>query len=350
VSIPVIAGVGLVTPLGANAVQTWESLLAGGFITDHARLEADDRSPRVIQIARRAADQAMAQAGWSTEQDMAIVVGTSKGSVESWLDAKQGVSPMGLSDIAASLDVSGGAKLTLCGACASGLMALIRGAMMIRAGEVRRVLVVAAEASVHPLFLASVRRLGVLARPGYGCSPFDVEREGFLMSEAAAAVCLEAGDDGSRVHVERFAMGGDGYHLTSADPTGRVLAKLIETVAAGRAVDLVHAHGTGTVTNDSIELAALEQAVAINGPPDPCLYSHKGAMGHSLGAAGLVAVVLNVMAHQRGIVPPNVRTTRPMPVRGLTIDTAASSRTIRRSIVLASGFGGATAAVSLVGG
>src|SRR3954464_875948 len=107
-----------------------------------------------------------------------------------------------------------GPRLTVSAACASGLLALIRGALMIKSGEAKRVLVVGAEASVHELFIGSFRRLGVLAKAGEGCRPFDEGRSGFLMSEAGAAVCLESGDGGAgEVLIEKMAMGGDATHL-----------------------------------------------------------------------------------------------------------------------------------------
>ena len=68
--------------------------------------------------------------------------------------------------------------------------------MMLRSGEVDRAIVIGAEASLHPLFLACFKRLGVLPGEGIGCRPFDVSREGFLVSEAAAAICLENGKSG----------------------------------------------------------------------------------------------------------------------------------------------------------
>ena len=362
----IITGLGLLTPLGASVEQTWRRLLAGEFITDHARAagEYDRRSsPRVIQMARRVAEQALGQAGWSPHEEFATVVGTSKGSIENWLagspDAAGRFDPTGLAEVAAA--IGSGPKLTVSGACASGLLALIRGAMMIRSGEARRVLVVAAEASVHPLFIGSFARLGVLPAPDVGGRPFDQARDGFLMSEAAAAICLEAEDEfGATGHgaddlpsdrpvaVEHFAMGGDAAHLTAADPDGRVLRSLIARVNGREQVDLVHAHGTGTVQNDPIELAAIESILTSAPFPPPALYSHKGALGHSLGAAGLVAVVLNVLAHRHEIVPPNVRTTRPLPARAIRIDREARHRRIRRSVAIASGFGGASAAVSLI--
>jgi 3-oxoacyl-[acyl-carrier-protein] synthase II len=360
----VIAGAGLLTPLGRTAAETWDALLAGRFIEDHSRAagEFDPTTPRVIQMARRAADEAMAAAAWNADDAYDTVVGTSKGSVESWLTPLQhmsnmtyktgGLTPVGLADIAASVAQPGSPRLTLSGACASGLMALIRGTMLIESGEAQRVLIVAAEASVHPLFLGSFQRLGVLPTPGVGCRPFDQSREGFLMSEASAAVCLEAADlqSGSgtahRVTIDAYAMGGDGSHLTASDPDGHVLRHLINKVTQGNPIDLVHAHGTGTITNDPIELAAIESAFE-RSTSTPCLYSHKGALGHSLGAAGLVSLVLNTLAHQHQIVPPNVRTTHPLPTRSIPIHPNSHRRPIHRSIALAAGFGGATAAISL---
>jgi 3-oxoacyl-[acyl-carrier-protein] synthase II len=241
-----------------------------------------------------------------------------------------------------------GPCLTLSAACASGLHALIRGAMMIRGGEADRVLVVAAEASVSPLFLASFRRLGVLPKEGIGCRPFDRDRDGFLMSEASAAVCLESAETGSRgyARIDRFAIGGDPTHMTSGDPNGTVLRRLLQDVVAARAVDLIHAHGTGTVFNDPIELAAFE-AECVHDGHAPLVYSHKGALGHSLGASGLVSTALSCVMHRRGIVLPNVRSRSPLPTRGVQIATDAKTQAIGRSVVVAAGFGGAMAAISL---
>src|SRR5205823_525501 len=97
---------------------------------------------------------------------------------------------------------------------------------------------------------------------------------------------------------------------------GQPLRHCLARVAGGGVIDFVHAHGTATEANDPIELAAIESIL----PPGErvSVYSHKGALGHSLGAAGLVSVVINCIAHQRGIVPPNVRTTSPLPT-GRTI-------------------------------
>jgi 3-oxoacyl-[acyl-carrier-protein] synthase II len=327
---------------------TWEALLCGRFIDDHTRCENVRGQRRCAQLARVVARDAAGD----LHDDAALVVGTSKGSVEDWLDGS--VSADGLADVAR--DVADalrlrGLRLTVTAACASGLHALARGALMIRSGEAGQVLVVAAEASVHPLFLGSFQRLGVLAKPGEGCRPFDRNRSGFYMSDAAAAVLLEASDDSGdapgAIHLDRFALGGDATHLTGGDPRLSTLRHLLARVVDGRAVDLVHAHGTGTPTNDEAELAAIE-SVLEDRTPHAALYSHKGALGHSLGAAGLLSVVINCQAHASGTVPPNVRTREPLPTTRVTLSQELVRRPIRRSVVAAAGFGGATAAVGLV--
>ena len=260
----------------------------------------------------------------------------------------------------------GGPRLTISAACASGLNALIRATLLIRSREARRVMVVAAESSFHPLFLASFRRLGVVAPNDFGCRPFDRQRQGFLMSEAAAAVLLESVEpdeispwlDRRRPHghgdrpaviVENFAMGGDGGHLTGGDPQSRVLRRLLANVIDGKPVDMIHAHGTGTQVNDEAELAAIESCVP--GVKDherrPSLYSHKGGAGSQPGAAGLVAVAINCLSHETWMVPPNARTSDPLPTETVTISQTPVKRKVDRSIAMAAGFGGTTAVISL---
>ncbi|HEV2293810.1 MAG TPA: beta-ketoacyl synthase N-terminal-like domain-containing protein [Tepidisphaeraceae bacterium] len=376
----VVAGYGLVTPLGRSAAQTWDGICAGSAIDNHARAVMESRAgePRVTTLAIAAAREAVAAAGW-TRADLpceatAVIVGTSKGPAEIWLTAppqdmanypyvaagRDDVFGLaGVCDaVACGLGAGSGPRLTLSAACASGLHALGRAWMMIRSREVERAVVVSAESSLHPLFLASFKRLGVLPAEGIGCRPFDQTRDGFLMSEAAAAVCLTARevaashphsvepciDAPGEVFVDRFALGGDATHLTGGDPHGRLLRRLIGRVAGDDPIDLVHAHGTGTITNDPVELEAIDETVC--GIPN--VFSHKAALGHSLGAAGLVSIVLNCLMHERGIIPPNARTARPLRASHVKIARDAVRRDVRSSIAIAAGFGGPTAVVRLV--
>lgn len=373
---PHITGMGLVTPLGQDGDQTWRALLAGRFIEDHARVEPmPGAGSRAARLGAQAAREALIQAGWAQGQlrdaRTALVIGTSKGPVEAWLAAPPqhiADSPyvvagrphpadtaLGLArlnqELAVELQAGPGPRLLVSAACASGLQALIRAVMLLRNHEADRALVVATEASVHPLFLASFRRLGVLPRDGIGCRPFDQDRDGFLMSDAAAAVCLElAATRRSILSVDRCAIAGDASHLTAGDRDGRVLRRLLEQCLGGQPVDLVHAHGTGTVVNDPVELSVIESVVqTIRHECPPTVYSHKGALGHTLGAAGLVAVVLSARMHAEGLIPGNVRTRRPLRCNEVAIEPGPVRREVRSSIAVAAGFGGAMAAIRVRG-
>lgn len=357
-SMPAITGIGLVSVLGQTAAQTWEALLAGRSIADHARVPGFSAPGRAVPMAAQAAAEALAHARWTQADcgrpDCGLFVGTSKGAIESWLQpAAPDVHPglIGLAqidcDLSQILKFGNGPRLTLSSACSSGLHALLRAAMAIESGEAKRVLIVAVEASVHPLFISSFRRLGVLAPEGHGCRPFDRQRKGFIVAEAAAAVCLESSDDPlgrPLVRIDRWAAGSDGTHLTAGDPQGNALRQLLGRVGGGN-LDLIHAHATGTVVNDPVELAAIQ---TIAGKSEPILYSHKGALGHSLGAAGLISVVLNCLCHSHGTVPGNVRSTQPLTTDNLRFCQSATPRPIHRSLAIAAGFGGSLAVVSLV--
>ncbi|HMB94734.1 MAG TPA: hypothetical protein VKK61_01710, partial [Tepidisphaeraceae bacterium] len=143
--------------------------------------------------------------------------------------------------------------------------------------------------------------------------------------------------------IENFALGGDATHITGSAPQGKTLRHLLRSVITDHPADLIHAHATGTELNDSIELAAIESCAT----GQPNIYSHKGALGHSLGAAGLVSVVLNCLSHQSGLIPPNVQTHRPMQTIGVQIVRETIQRPIKRSIAIAAGFGGAMGMISL---
>jgi len=350
---PIITGLGLVTPLGCGVEPTWDALLAGRCITDHAPAPGIE-SAKAIRLALLAAQEAIKQSRWNvtarSDPDTALVMGTSKGPIEEWTRGPWPHLMAGVGQTAGLLAhelAMQGPRTTISAACASGLIALTVASTMIACGQVQRALVVAVEASVHPLFIASFARLGVTAPPGHGCRPFDRRRAGFLMSEAAAAVCLES--DTSPVgapaaRIDRFALGSDAVHLTASDSQGTTLHRLLRHVIADEPIDLIHAHGTGTVINDPIELAAIESVL----PGSAIGYSHKGALGHSLGPSGLVSIVLNCLAHRHGTVPGNVQTTEPLETRQLRINANITQCQIRRSLAIASGFGGPTAVLGLV--
>ena len=126
----------------------------------------------------------------------------------------------------------------------------------------------------HRNFVPQLRP--AIPRTGDNPPVMDERDEEFMrvaLSEAAAAVCLESGTHGpgagvqdSSVQIQRFALGADATHLTGGDPEGTTLRHLLAGVIGSEALDLVHAHGTGTLANDPVELAAIESVVSTSAP------------------------------------------------------------------------------------
>jgi 3-oxoacyl-[acyl-carrier-protein] synthase II len=382
-----ITGSGLVTALGRSVASTFDAISGGGVMLNHAPIQrAETRAfgvpqtrlagiSKVASLGFEAAGQAIDQSGWTAGQladpETALIVCTSKGPVREWLAADAarvsrprlepsgtGGTPVlresfGLASLTTELatnltGITTGPRLLVSAACASGLHGIARAVMLLRSRTVRRALVVAAEASVHPLFIGSFNRLGVLCPAGEPCRPFDVRRRGFHIADAAAAVCLELQPRldhpaGGTIFIDCIAIAGDASHLTGSNTDGRVLRHVLKSVVAGNRVDFVHAHGTGTIINDQIELAAIDSVIDRTVP----VFSHKAAIGHTLGASSLVSVVLTAETHRRSMTLPNVASDHPAESRFASIESSSRSLTIRRSLVTAAGFGGAIAAATL---
>jgi 3-oxoacyl-[acyl-carrier-protein] synthase-1 len=141
------------------------------------------------------------------------------------------------------------------------------------------------------------------ARP---CRPFDVDRDGISIGEAAAFALLEACNSGDPGSLALLGVGesSDAYHISAPHPEGAgarlaMQAALDDAGLAPGAVDYINLHGTGTPSNDCAESKAVE---AIFGTDVPCS-STKGASGHTLGAAGALEVAVCALAIRQGFMP-----------------------------------------------
>lgn len=265
--------------------------------------------------------------------------------------------------IAARLGATGGMHTSVA-ACTTGAHAVIRGAQYILDGEADAVICGGADASIHPLWIAAFERMGVLAPahpergPNYACRPFDRTRAGFAVGEGAAVLILESADAVRRRHADPlgrltgFATGTDPTGLTSLDPSGEPLTRVIRD-ACGRArcrpADLacIHAHGTGTAGNDLIEARAITTTLGTALGQVPVV-SVKGSLGHMLGAAGAVEIALAVLACREGRSPGTGTLLELDPELGLPNLPRESFGHGRGPILKTSlGFGGHLAAVVL---
>jgi 3-oxoacyl-[acyl-carrier-protein] synthase II len=245
-----------------------------------------------------------------------------------------------------------GPGLDISAACASSTVGLAIGAQKIARGEYGSVLVCAADVVTG---FAAAGFSALKALTAGACRPFDIARDGMCVGDGAVAMLLADAKTAADRELDRLAeisgwgISNDANHITGPARDGSGLAAAIEAAMhmAGTAPDDVQAfcaHGTGTVFNDGMELAAIETVYGSRLFP---IFSIKGAIGHTLGAAGGIDAAISAHALARKRVPPTV---------GLKIpETRAVGRVSNRSqtfggrtiLTTNSGFGGINAALLL---
>jgi len=240
-----------------------------------------------------------------------------------------------------------GSKTTVSGACASGTIAIIQGSMKIAAGDCDHVLVVGFDL-VAEFILAGFDSLKALSPDG--AKPFDRSRNGLSLGDGAGWILLEAeGAVQSRSSnlgsLESWAITCDATHITAPCRKASGLIAAFDKLIADSSVPIggVNGHGTGTVYNDSMELLAFSEKCE-HGVP---VCSVKGALGHSLGAAGVVEAMLSLLSLQYDILPPTVGLENA-EASGCVLSGAEPLSLLYPSIVTSnSGFGGINAALLL---
>ena len=176
--------------------------------------------------------------------------------------------------------------------------------------------------------------------------PFDIERDGFVMSEGAGALVLERFDHatarGARIYGEVIgaASTADAFHITAPREDGSGARRCMELALedAGistRDVGTINAHGTSTPLNDLAESVAIE---ALFGDESPPVTSCKGVTGHSLGGAGALEAVASLLTIARGVIPPTVGLTTVDPAIHLDV-VKGEARPLSVPVVLSNSFG-----------
>lgn len=218
---------------------------------------------------------------------------------------------------------------TVSTACSTGASALINAAMMIQSGDADVMIVGASEAPLTPLSYAGFSQLKALAAewpddsPHLASRPFDKERNGFVMGEGAGSIILESEKHalkrGATIFAEfsGYGIASDAYHITapSKDGNGAILAMKKAIDKAGispNMIDYINCHATSTPLGDQIELEAIEtvfqsRATNLSLP----ISSSKGAIGHLLGAAGIVESIFSILSLYDQILPPTLNLHNP---------------------------------------
>ncbi len=174
------------------------------------------------------------------------------------------------------------------------------------------------------------------------CRPWDAERDGLNVGEAAGFALLERAEpDDRRVLLLGYGESSDAWHMTAAHPEGLGAALAMEQALARaelrpEQVDYINLHGTATPLNDAAEDRAV---LRVFGPDTPCS-STKGWTGHTLGAAGITEAVFVHLCLEQGFIPPTLNTRQRDPRLGAGVVLDGQERPLRTALSNSFGFGG----------
>jgi 3-oxoacyl-[acyl-carrier-protein] synthase II len=219
-----------------------------------------------------------------------------------------------------------GPNIALSTACAAGSHAIGMAYRSIQLGEADLMAAGGSEAAVTMLTITAFYRMGALAtgyndNPQIASRPFDVNRNGFVMSEGAGIMVLEELDHalerGAHIYGEitGFGMTGDAYHITDPHMEGAarcIVQALNDAEIAPEVIDYVNPHATATPVGDRNEIRAL-LSIYKDADKRPVVSGTKSMTGHLLGAAGAVEAIFAVLSIRDNIVPPTINLTEVDP-------------------------------------
>ena len=212
-------------------------------------------------------------------------------------------------------------------ACASATNAMGEAFHAIRAGVTDVMITGGTEAACTPMGLAGFANMRALSErnddPKAASRPFDIDRDGFVMSEGAGLIVLEeyehAKARGAKIYAEILGYGAsaDGGHITQPDPNGtgagRAMQAALEDAQINpERVDYINAHGTSTPLGDKAESTAIKRVYGDHAYK-LSVSSTKSQLGHLLGASGGVEMIMSLKALQHNVVPPTINLQNPDP-------------------------------------
>ncbi|MDX2049635.1 MAG: beta-ketoacyl-ACP synthase II [Rickettsiaceae bacterium] len=406
----VITGIGLLTPLGFNAQDTWDNLLAkksgigritkfdvekfstqiAGQLNQGSRIfNPEDymdpvearRISSFIQYGIVAAKEAIEDSGYiptseSEEKRTGVILGSGIGGLEEIennaikLNAGGRVGPFFIPSCLINL-LSGhisikynfkGPNHAVVTACATGAHAIGDATRFIKYGDADVMVAGASEAPITPVGLAGFSASRALStsfngRPTEASRPWDEERDGFVMSEGAAVVVLEeyehAKKRGAKIYAEvlGYGLAGDAYHITSTHPEGRggveaMKRAMQDAQISEDQIGYINAHGTSTKIGDLSELIGVQ---GLFGPSTKLkMSSTKSSTGHLLGAAGSLEAIFTALSLKEGVVPATLNLNNPCKEAVIDlVPKEPKSHKFEYAITNSFGFGGTNASLVL---
>ena len=362
-----VVSTNIVSPLGMSSQENWRAVMQGRsalrrlenykgiplpfvasvFTPEQVEELAVEGFTRFESLAIRSITEALTHTDLDVHGERTIfILSTTKADVEELgfaaeRDGDYHRPALSAQRIAEKVGIGGGA-IVCCNACISGVSAQILADRLISCGHYDNAVVCGAD--LVSSFTAS-GFLSFKSLSNEACRPFDADRQGLNLGEAAATIVFTRADnlrEGDWLF-ERGEMDNDAFHLSTPAPSGEGARKVLEAVMKGRDASelaFVSAHGTATMFNDQMESVAIEKAGLSSVP----LTALKGWFGHTLGASGVLEVILGMMAVSESVVLP-LRGFREIGVSGKVNLSPELRATDKNSFLkMISGFGGCNAA------
>jgi len=368
----VVTGMGVITPLGNTLDELWNNLLEGksgigpvtrfdtsGYTTKIAAeikefdpsSYIDKKEQRRMDISEQYAIVATAKALEDSGLDLdevdlnrcGVVIGSGIGGINTFErqhDLLRGSGPgkvspffipMMIIDMSAGL-VSirygfRGPNYATVSACSSSANAISDAFRIIQRGEADVMVTGGVEATITPIALAGFCQARAIStrndEPERASRPFAKDRDGFVMGEGAAILIMES-EEHARAHGARIygeilgcGMSADAYHITAPHPEGigarLAMERAIEDAGIRfEQINYVNTHGTSTPLGDISETKAIKDVMGDHAYKVPC-NSTKSMVGHLLGSAGSVELVVIFKSIQEGILHPTTNLDNPDP-------------------------------------
>ena len=406
----VVTGVGMVTPLGNNADETWRNLVAGksgtgpltkfaleglapevciaaevkGFdpegVIDRRELK---RMDTFIQYALVAADEAMRGAGLGglgpvpDPENTGTIIGSGMGGIANIMETRTLMDAKGPGRVspffipASIINLAAGQVAMRTGAagpsyapvsaCASSNHSIGEAFHAIQRGDADMMLTGGTEACITAISFAGFAAARALASangdPETASKPFDRNRSGFVHAEGGAILILEELESARRrgapilAEVAGFGMSADAFHITAPPENGegavRSMRRALKSAGiAPEQVDYVNAHGTATPVGDLAETRAIR--TVFGGHAEKlAVSSTKSMLGHALGGSASIEAGACVFALRDGVIPPTINLRDPDPECDLDY-VPNTARKAELDVVISNSFGFGGANTTLV--
>lgn len=396
----VVTGIGTLNPLGSDMPTTWEGLIAGKSGIDHITLfdasgldtrfggEVKDFEPtdhmnrkearhmdRFAQLAVAASRQALEQScikiDSENENNIGSIIGSAIGGLTTLFTQmkiflEQGpdrvspfLTPMMIADIAAAqVSIALGLKgpnLCTTTACSSGSDAIGAAYDFIKRGDAIAMFTGGSESIMGPMGFTAFIALKALSQrnsePQQASRPFDLERDGFVISEGSTILVLENLDHARKrnadilAEVISYGASADAFHVTKPVEDGNGAARSMQTAIdkaklCSTDIDYINAHGTSTPLNDKTETMAIKTVFG-DYAYKVAISSTKSMTGHLIGGAGAIEASICIKALQKGIIPPTINLIHPDPECDLDyVPNIARHTSINTALSNSFGFGG----------